>query len=707
MVGRFLKSSASVIALCAAGATAASAQDSDADGNDVERIVVTGTGIETIRDEALQAVDVITADELLAVVSGSLGDALASEPGVSSTFFGPAAGRPVIRGLGEDRIRVLNNGISMLDVSSSSPDHATVVEVFDADSIEILRGPAAIAFGGNAVGGVVNVNDGRIPLEPMDELFAAQLRAGASSVDDGRYIGGRGQFSIGALTLQLEGLHREAADYEIPGFAESALQRALEEAEEEDHDDDHDEEEGEEAFGSVDNSDFEFNVIGGGFGLTGDWGAFGASIRSHEGDYGLPGGHGHEHDEEEEEEHEGEEHEEEEEGDVRLNMEQTRVDVRGAFNVAFGPFHRFDVSAGFADYEHQEIEGSGEVGTTFENDGYEARFTLRNGMPGDQLAGSIGVTVLNRDFSAVGEEAFVQPVETNDIGIFAAQRYDLGDWGLEGGARLETRNLEPSVGDERDFTMFSASGGVFWRPAPATFLSASLSRTERAPTDVELFADGPHLATNQFEVGDANLDTETAWSAEGVARWFNDRARIEFSIFYSDFSDFIFLSPTGLEEDELPVFVFVQDDARLWGGEVQAEATFADFSAGSLGAWSFFGDAQLDIVRGETDNLGDLPRIPPYSATLGLGLRSSWATLRGEVEHVGEQDSVAEFELPTESYTFVNLSAAFHPQEDIPARIVFELNNAFDEEGRVHSSFLKDLLPLPGRNARVAIAYDF
>lgn len=717
MVGRFLKSSASIVALAAAFAPAAVAQDGEV--NDVERIIVTGSGVSAPIDEALQNVNVISADELLAVVSGSLGDALAGQPGVSTTYFGPASGRPIIRGLGEDRIRVLNNGVGLIDASTASPDHATTVEVFDANAIEILRGPAAIAYGGNAVGGVVNIDDGRIPLDPMEELFAAQLRAGASSVDDGRFIGGRTQFSFGPLVLQLEGLHREAGDLEIPGFAESALQRALEEAEEEDHDDDHDEdhEDEEEAFGFVDNSDYEFNTFGGGFGLSGDWGAFGASVRSYDADYGLPGGHGHHHEEEEGEEHDEDEdeheheHEEEEEGDVRLEMEQIRVDVRGEFNIALGPFHRFDAAIGFADYEHAEIEGSGEIGTLFENDGFEGRFTLRNGVEGDPLSGTVGLQFLRRDFSADGAEAFipssVNPVVTEDIGAFAAQRYDTGAWGAEAGLRLERRTVEPTVGADRDFTLFSVSGGVFWRPNDMTFLSASLSRNQRAPTDVELFADGPHLATNQFEVGDPTLDIETAWSLEGSARYSTGRFSVEAGAFYSDYEDFIFLAPTGGEEDELPIFTFLQDGATLWGGEIFAEAELADFTLGELGSWTLFGDAQFDFVQGETDSLGDLPRIPPYSLGAGLGVRSDWATFRSEVSHVGEQDETATFELPTESYTFVNFSLAFHPQEHIPGRIVFELNNAFDEEGRVHSSFLKDLVPLPGRNARVSFSYDF
>ncbi len=720
--------SMAVLAIAISAPEIARAQNAPETGDDgarhIERIVVTGTGVSSSTDETLHSVDAVVLDELLEDFSGSIGDTLAQLPGVSSTYFGPAAGRPVIRGLGGDRVRVLNNGVGLIDASTASPDHAVTAETLDAERVEILRGPAAIAYGGNAIGGVVNVIDGRIPTAPVDGGVDGQLVLGVSSVDDGFLSAGRIRTGFGQVVLQLEASRRTGDDYDIPGFAESALQRAMEEEdhdhddEDHDHDEDHDEdhedehehEEEEEAYGYVPNSDFEFTTIGAGGSFIADWGLIGVSVRQYDADYGIPGGHAHAHEEEEhdededhgDEDHDEDEHDHEEEGDARIDMEQLRFDIRGEINVALGPFDRAEFSVGIADYEHAEIEGSGEVGTLFSNEGWESRVALRNGEAGDRWSGLVGLQASHRDFSAVGEEAFIDPVTTDDVGVFVAQRIDFGAWGLEGGARVERRDIEPTTGADRDFTMLSLSGGVFWRPSDDSFLGVSLSRTQRAPTDIELFGDGPHLATRSFEIGNPDLDLETALSMD--VSYHHDHGNVSFdaAVFVTSFEDFIFLAPTADEEDGLPVFRFLQDDAMLWGGEFVVEALLFEHAG-----WAFSGDAAFDYVRAETDSLGNLPRIPPYSVTLGFEAERDILALRAEVEHVGEQDEVAQFELPTDDYTLVNLSATVRPTFADDVSVIFEARNVTDEEGRVHASALKDFLPLPGRNFAVRLSARF
>ncbi|MCG8443759.1 MAG: TonB-dependent receptor, partial [Caulobacterales bacterium] len=434
--------------------------------------------------------------------------------------------------------------------------------------------------------------------------------------------------------------------------------------------------------------------------LVGGWGHAGVAVRKFDADYGSPGGHEHGHGEEEGEEEE----EEEEEGDIRLEMEQTRVDANGAVNLDLGFFRQLTFSAGYADYEHAEVEGSGEIGTLFTNEGWETRAALVNGDVSSGLSGSVGVQAFHTDFTAVGEEAFVPPVETTDFGVFAAQRYDLGGYGFEGGVRYENRDLDPTEGESRSFDAFSLAGGAFVRPFDGAFLGVNLARTERAPTDAELFSDGPHAATESVEIGDPNLDKETAWALEGAFHYDGGGWHVEAGVFYTVFSDFIFLAPTDEvdPEEDLPIFRYLQDDADLWGGELLVERDIAEF-----GPWTLVGDAALEYVRAETDSLGDVPRIPPFSAIVGGGLERDFVDLRAEVEVVSEQDRTASFELPTDGYTFVNLSATARPLPDPNVKLIIELLNATDEEGRLHTSQLKDVVPLPGRSVRFAVSARF
>lgn len=634
-----------------------------------ERIVVTGSAVEVGQGEALTAVEVISLETLEEGAIGGLGDTLAKLPGVSTTSFGAAASRPIIRGLGGDRVRVLTNGVGLVDASAVSPDHAVTSEVLEAERVEILRGPAAIAYGGGAVGGVVNVVDGRVPEEGAENNFESRLFAGLSSVDEGSQLGARARMFDGPFVLQIDGSRRDAGDYDIPGFAKSALRRAL------------DGEDG--PSGTVTNSGYTFETLGLGGSFVGERGFGGLAFKDYDAEYGLqpeeegePGGH--------------------------IEMEQQRLDARAQLDVAFLGFEHIDLAAGSADYEHTEFEGSGEPGTIFTNDGWEARAALVRGAEAGAWSGVVGVQALNKDFAAVGEEAFIPPVTTKDAGLFAATRYDAGGWGIEAGARVETRDIDPQGAASRSFDTSSLSGGVFARPRDNLFLAASLSRVERAPTDGELYADGPHLATSQFEVGDPGLGKETAWALDTTARVTAARWSGEVGVFAAQYKDFIYLAPTDLEEDGLPVFTQLQDDATLTGFDGAVRGDLA-----TLGAWDLRSDMVFEFVRGETDGFGDLPRMPPFSATWGLEAETERLTLRGEVVHTVEQDRTADFEPPTDGFTMANLSAVSHPFSERDVRLILGIDNVTDEEGRVHASALKDTLPLPGRNFRLAVSAAF
>ena len=683
------------------------AQD-QGDDREVDRVIVTGSPLQVLADEVVGSAEVVTAEHIEVNLAGSLADTLSHEPGVSSTFFGPASSRPVIRGLGADRVRVLVNGVGLVDASTASPDHAVASEALEAERVEILRGPAAIAYGGGAIGGVVNVIDGRVPSEVPDGVDG-RLYFGATSVDEGHQTAGRIRFGTGPFVFHAEALDRQAGNYSIPGFAESERFRELEH--DDDHDDgpvgfahdgdDEDQEEEEEDFGEVSNSDLQFQTGSLGVSLVQDWGYIGVAYKASDAEYGLPGhGHGHE------EEHEDgefllafDEDDHEEEEAARLVLTQTRWDVRGDINIDNAPIERVRFAFAAGDYKHREIEGE-ETATLFTNEGWEGRLELRHRDIG-RTQGAFGLQTFSRDFAAEGAESFIQPVTTTDWGVFVVERFDADSWGLEGGIRFEDRDVETATAS-RSFNTFSASGAVFFRPQNNSFLALTAAVSQRAPTDVELFANGPHLATQSYEVGDASLDVETSTSLELTWRADVSGNAIEASVFHADFDGFIGVFPTGAELDELPVYQYRQTDASLTGFEGRIEREL-----GNVSGWDLTGEALFEYVNGEVDGGGSLPRLPPLSITGSLEADRDFGTARIEVVWAAEQNETALLELPTDSYTLVNAQFVLRPIVDDGLRIIFEGRNLTDEEARLHASFLKDLLPLPGRNFRAAISYAF
>jgi len=686
----------------------ASAQDNYIPADD--EIIVTGSPLSRSVDEAITGLSVLSGDELSDRLAGTIGETLKSEPGVSSTFFGAGASRPIVRGQGGDRVRVLTNGVGSIDASSASPDHAVAAEPAQAERIEVLRGASLLRYGSSGSGGIINVLDGRIPTEKPDGVDGA-VRIGASTVDNGREAAGSVDFGAGNIVAHLDVTFRETDDYRIPGFAESERFRALEEAEEEhdddhddddhdddDHEDEHDEEE--EVFGRLDNSATKSTSLTGGLSYIGDNGFIGIAVHKFDSDYGIPGGHGHGHEEEEEhhddeEEEDDHDHEEEEEGEeeVTIGLDQTRVDINAALDMD-GFFERVQFFGGFADYEHTEFEGPGVVGTVFTNEGWEARLEAiqreKNGWR-------------ERDFAAIGEEAFVPPTNTSQIGLYSFHEKEINDFHLEGAVRYENTKQENSVtNNEINFDLFSVSAGGDVHLSDSVRMGGTVFRTERAPTTEELFSNGPHLATNQFERGNPLLDKEVATGVEAAIRHREGGHFITLNAFYTDYSDYIFEMETGAEEGGLPVFQFAAADATFKGFEVQGGATI-----GTVGNFDIKADALAEYVRATTD-AGNLPRIPPLSILTGIEAESDAFKFRGELDYAAAQNDIAAFEVPTDDYALVNLFATWRPdvgEQDVAMKI--SVLNLFDEDARQHTSFLKDIVPLPGRNVRFSMSAAF
>ena len=667
------------------GATAGLAQT-------VEPEVVVTAPLEGSRIESLQGADVLKRDDIVDTMTGGLGETVAQLPGVSSSFYGAGASRPIIRGLGDDRVRVLQNGIGAIDASSASPDHAVTADGLDAERIEVLRGAAALAYGGNAVGGVINVIDGSIPRRAPSNGYDVNALVAYTTGDQGKQGEINGDFAAGPLVLRLSAGHRETENYEIPGFARSATRRAAEPLAP-----------GEvEPQGEAPNSWTNLDTYAGGLSLVRDWGFAGVAVKRFETEYGLPP---------------------EEAASLiggKIQLEQTRIETRGDIKVDLGPFDRLDYGAQWSDYTHQEIEDTGAVATTFTNEGYELRVEGHHNGFGDKLDGAVGLQASSTDFAAVGDEAFLTATTTKDYGVFVVERWDTGRWGVEGGVRLERRDLDNVANGALDFTAGSVSGGVFMRPAENWFIGATLARTERAPTAVELFADGPHIATQAYELGNGALDKETALTLEGSIRYATGKTRFEFNLYRADYSDYIALIDSGLVfvestetfedpalvapgEATLPLFTYAPRDAVFTGGEISgATELFAS------GDFTLRGDAALDLVRAEFDGGGHLPRIPPR--TLTVGLDADWRQFGGRVEvvDVAKQSDVAAFETSTDGYTLFNARLTWTPSEENPrVRVILDGRNLTDEEAREHVSFLKDVLPRPGRSVRLALTAGF
>lgn len=686
--------------------SAALAQDDGEEHDHIDdRIIVTTSPLEHPEHESIIPASVLTGDELYSRSAASIGELLRTEPGVSSTFFGQAASRPIIRGLGGDRVSVLDAGIGSIDASSVSDDHAVAVEPATAERVEIVRGAASLFYGSSAAGGVVNIFDGRIPSSVPEGGVDGALRTGLGLDENAVETAGGfdlllGRVGTADLVIHGDGFYRKRDDYEIPGFAESANLRALEEAE---AGPDAEDEEEEEVFGLVENSDLETKGGSIGGSLIFDNGFIGISGKVLRSNYGVPGAHHHEEGEEDEHEHEEEGEHEEEEETVRIDLEQERYDLMGELNQSFLIFETAKIRLGYADYVHQELEGA-EIGTTFKNEGYEGRLELIEKEFG-RFRGATGIQFRHRDFEAIGDEAFTPPNITDQLGIFTVREFETENWHLQVAGRYEHTDTEArTVSLERSFDTFSVSAGVGVEPNENLFFGMNLLRTERAPAPEELFSDGPHLATNAFEIGDPTLGVEVARGVDATAHGEFGPVSVTVNGFYTDYRDFVSLLATGGEEDGLPVFEFVARDAVFKGFESQVEADLFSIGQVDIGA-----SAQVDFVRATfKNNGGNVPRIPPLRSILGMGATSTHFDLRGEVEIASAQNNTAQFELPTDGYTLVNLGLTWRPGgDDDGLSVQLQANNLTDEEARLHTSFLKDVAPLQGRRIFLTLRGEF
>jgi len=630
-----------------------------------DELVITAAPIPRAISELSQPISVVEGRELMLQQSSQLGDVLSNEAGISQSSFGPGASRPVIRGLAADNIRILENGLGLLDASSVSPDHAVSLEPMLTKRIEVIRGPAALLYGPTAIGGVVNALTNRIPEEALDTAVHGSVEGRGESVNDGGAGVAFVEGGYNGFNLHLDGFYRDSDDVSIPGYARSRRAR--------DQDPSPDE-----VKGTLRDSDVQAQGGSVGLSYTGDWGYLGAAPSIYETTYGVAG-HGMER--------------------VHIHLEQRRLDVAGAVHHPLPSFTNIKARLGLVDYKHTEFEDD-VAGTVFTNRGYDLRIDALH-EPLGVFEGALGIESYLSDFEAEGDEAFVPPSTTTVQSLFAFEEADLDPLRLQAAGRLDYSRVEAdahrdlSTADTRDFVTGGASFGGIYSVAEDYALSLLLAYTQRAPNASELFANGVHVATSQFEVGDRDLAAQESLGVDFALR--KSLGRISGSIggFYNRFNNYIALVPTGMQDGESgePVFEFRSVPAELVGMEAEATINLFDSAPQRLDLL-----LMTDYVEASNRKNGDpLPLIPPFRFRSGLAYQIGALATDLSVLWARKQDRNPQEQLATDGYTMLNASATYRvPLGPATADLFLRGFNLANDKARSAASQRKDVAPLPG-----------
>jgi iron complex outermembrane recepter protein len=688
-------------------------------------IIVTAFALDRTPEETTIPVTVLEGDDLTYRRQATLGETLMNEPGIRADTFGGGAARPVVRGQTAPRIKVLSDGAEIQDASQVSPDHAVVTEPLLLRRIEVLRGPAALLYGGGAISGAVNLIDNKIPeAAPAGGLEGvAELRGGTS--DRERTAVGGITVGAGPIALRAEGVFRNSDDYRVPGRHDSRVQGTFNET----------------RTGTL------------GASLVGSNGYFGIAYTRHRSKYGVPG---HQHLYEEchpdgthldcpgldHDDHDDDDHDNEDFEDVFVNLRSNRLDLRGEYRNPIAGIERVRFRAGFTDYRHDEIvedhddddddhhdddddhhdHDDDHAVTSFHNKGHDVRLEVGHA-PIFGLRGVVGFQNSRSRLRTSGPEAFIPENVTRQTGIFLFESFESGPLRLEFGARKEWQRVsltghgnhhdhdhhghghhdddhDDDHNDEARHSPFSISGAAIWTFQPGYSAALSLSRAQRAPTAQELFAEGIHLATNTFEIGNPHLRKETANAIDLTFRGTRGPVRFSLGLFRNQIDDYIFANTLDRVED-FRLIRYDQRNARFTGldGSVRAQVT-------PMIGVALFGDYVRARFTGGGDNL---PRIPAGRLGTRADVRSG--PLFGELEYyrVFEQRQIAEFETTTPGYNMVNATLAYR----VPlnrfgnTEIFLRGTNLLNELAFNHTSFVKEVAPLRGRNLVVGLRSVF
>ena len=711
---------------------------------ELEALTIESSPLGTETTDVTQAWSVLSGDDLDKSKGATLAETLSATPGISQTHFGPSANRPIIRGMDKFRVRMLQNGTDTFDVSAQSEDHAVPIDPLMVDRIEVLRGSSALLHGGSAIGGVVNVIDRSIPTSPYSAP-GASLRSSYNSVNEGWNYGATAFGSSDKLSFQINGSKKDYKDYDTPTFL-------LE---------NHDTEEME-AHNKVENSYGDSSSFGLGGSYMLDSGYAGLSFSSYESTYGVPGEHA--------------------ELDTRIEMESDRFEFRSEIEVSdSGWLTGIDFNIGYGDYKHSEIgkedHDDDELHThaTYLREGFEGKIAFEHEI--GELRGVFGLHGLFDEFKIEGEESIfsglskvwelnnngtpgdplddfnesksspsnpaISAEESSRIALFLIEEYDLSDdTTLNAGIRWESISRDYQGTADRDDSTFSASGGVSHDLSDLWNLSGNLSYAERTPDSAELYSDGAHHATESYEIGNPNLDNESAVGVEIIVRKSVGNVTGQFSAFHTRFNDYIFHEDTGNKRDTEgnlpdegqfpdPLHGFPADTEAL--PERQYEAVDAEFQGLEIEidwlamenpGWNLLLSTYGDILRGKNKTEGgNLPRIPAGSLGVGFEIQAEKLRFGMDLNNVFKQNRIAVHEeeeeeeeehghehgeTATPSYSLLNAYASYDLNfGNSQGELFVRGSNLTDELALVHTSFLKNSAPLPGRSFEVGLKFDF
>ena len=677
---------------------------------ELEALTIESSPLGTKTTDVTQAWSVLSGDDLEKAKGVTIAETLSATPGVNQTHFGPTANRPIIRGMDKFRVRVLQNGTDTFDVSAQSEDHAVPVDPLLVDRIEVLRGSSALLHGGSAIGGVVNVIDRSIPTSPYDSP-GASLRSSYTSVNEGWNYGAIAFGSSDKLSFQINGFKRDYNDYDAPTF----------------YTEDHHTNTVQGPFSTVENSHSVSSSVGFGGSFMLDSGYAGFSFSNYQNDYGVPGEHA--------------------ESDTLIEMESDRFEFRTEIDISDSDWLTgIELNIGYGEYQHSESGWEEEAGpdnvmgtaddeeefhihSTYLREGFEGRIALAHEF--GNLSGVFGIHGLFDEFKIVGEESIfggasgqndaISSEESSRIALFLAEEYSLSDQTtLNGGIRWESIDRDYVGTADLDDTTFSASGGVSHDLSELWNISGNLNYSERLPDTAELYSDGAHHATESYEVGNPNLDTESAVGVEIIVRKTVGKVTGQFSAFHTKFDDYIFLEETGIErdpegnnppgagEEELPEKEYEAIDAEFQGIEVEV-----DWLAMENPGWDLLLSAYGDVIRGKNKTEGGhLARIPAARLGLGFEVQREKMDFGMKLTRSLEQDRVVEHgghsEEPTDAFSILNAYASYDLNfGDSFGQLFVKGSNLTDELAYNHASVLKQFAPLPGRSFEVGLKFDF
>jgi len=634
----------------------------DDNRNQKNDIVITASPFAKDADATASIVAKVDHKEILEKGGASIADSLSSVPGIASTGFAAGASRPIVRGMDATRVRILEDGVSSSDVSDIGPDHGVPIDPLSARSIEVVRGAATLRYGSQAIGGVVNAINNRIPSVLPSKTIDAEATGSFDSVSNTGQGSLLADVKAGNLALHADGFYRDAGDYDTP-------------------------------LGTQANSFFRGNgeSFGGSY-FFGGGSHIGAAITQYDAKYGIPS------------------------DTTYIDMKQTKVMTKSSFDLGSGALKTLNIDGSWANYQHTENEPDGTVDTTFRNKEWDARAELLFGQVGPFDNTALGTEVQNRRFSALGEDSsYLFPTRTQSEAAFLFTELPVSDtFKLQASGRVETLDIQGTprsdVFTKRTYTPISGALSALFDATKSLRFGLTFSSTGRAPAITELFARGGHDGPNTFETGDPNLKIERANSLEATMRLRTGRLHIDGSIYSTWFRNYIYGNLTGRTCDDDGVCIagpgndlkelnYRQQGAHFWGAEGEASYDLIKNGEGGLEA-----KVLADYVRATLDDGSNVPRIPPYRVGGGLTWTSNPADAGFQLMYVGRQDKFGAFDSATPSYVSLDSQVAWRPFKSMPG-IQFSIvgKNLTNEVQRDAAALNRDQVVMPGRNIRFVV----